>query len=203
MGLRPAGSTRPTSVKARSEDCGNGDLAGLIAYCRLARRMQDERAVARGLSAARAAIRQRLVFELAYPAGAVTAGVPTGRTVFARWRNLTPEVARLCATYAGPQQRPLVERYVDRHRPTWWLAWNVELAWRNEVPFSLPTMSAEIFAAKALILAEPAEKLRAYLDIPWCKADLFYIQKLAWCIEAEGRVIRPRRPAAASSPGSP
>jgi hypothetical protein len=60
----------------------------------------------------------------------------------------------------------------------------VELAWRNENPFSLPTMSVEIFAAKAMILREPVERLRSYLDIPWCKADLFYIQKLVWCIEA-------------------
>jgi hypothetical protein len=81
----------------------------------------------------------------------------------------------------------MIEVYVDYHRPTWWLAWNVELAWRNEVPFSFPTMSAEIFTAKALILNEPAEKLRRYLDIPWCKADLFYIRKVVHCVQAEGK----------------
>ena len=59
---------------------------------------------------------------------------------------------------------------------------------RNECPFAFPTMSAEVFTAKALILHEPAEKLTSYLDIPWCKADLFYIQKLVLCIEACGNV---------------
>ncbi len=49
-------------------------------------------------------------------------------------------------------------------------------------------MSAEIFSAKALILHEPLEKLTSFLDIPWCKADLFYIQKLVFCIEAYGKV---------------
>lgn len=168
------------------EDCRNGDVAGLIAYCRLAERMKDQAAVKRGVAAARKAMRERLLFELAHPAGAVLSDVPVGRQVFARWRNLTPEVGRLCATYAGKAQRELMDLYVDYHRPTWWLAWNVELAWRNESPFSLPTMSAEIFAAKALILREPAEKLRRYLDIPWCKADLFYIRKLVHCLEADG-----------------
>ncbi len=167
------------------EDCRNGHVAGLIAYCRMAQHANDQAAVERGVAAARNAMRERLVFELAHPAGAVVADVPTGRQVFARWRNLTPEVARLCGTYSGKAQRELVDVYVDYHRPTWWLAWNVELAWRNECPFSLPTMSVEIFAAKALVLHEPADRLRSYLDIPWCKADLFYIRKLVHCLEAE------------------
>ena len=81
-----------------------------------------------------------------------------------------------------------MEIYVDYHRPTWHLAWNVETMWRNECPFAFPTMSAEVFAAKALILHEPAEELISYLDVPWCKADLFYIQKLVFCIEACGEI---------------
>lgn len=167
------------------EDCCNGHIAGLIAYCRIARHLGDNEAVRLGVNAARQAMRDRVAFEWAHPSGAVLSEVPVQRQVFARWRNLTPEVARLCSKYAGDLQRQLIERYVDYHRPTWWLAWNVELAWRNECPFSLPTMSLEIFAAKAMILGEPAERLCQYLDIPWCKADLYYIQKLVWCIEAE------------------
>jgi hypothetical protein len=50
-------------------------------------------------------------------------------------------------------------------------------------------MSAEIFAARALILGESGDKLESFLDIPWCKADLFYIQKLVFCIEAHGSVV--------------
>ncbi len=183
--LRDLVSQPPNDPK---EDCCNGHTAGLIAYCRIARHLDDTEAVRRGVVAARQAMRDRVAFELAHPNGAVLSEVPVHRQVFARWRNLTPEVARLCSKYAGDLQRPLIERYVDYHRPTWWLAWNVELAWRNECPFSLPTMSLEIFAAKAMVLGEPGERLRQYLDIPWCKADLYYIQKLVWCIEAETRM---------------
>jgi len=171
------------------EDCRNGYLAGLIAYCRTARRMHDDAAVERGLAATRTAMRERLTYEFAYTRGGLITQVPVSRSIFSRWRHLTPEVGRLCAAYAGQTHRNLVEIYVDYHRPTWYLAWNVEAMWRNECPFAFPTMSAEVFAAKALILCEPAEKLIRFLDIPWCKADLFYIQKLVFCVEACGEIV--------------
>lgn len=179
--LRDLASAEPNKIE---EDCHNGHVAGLIAYCRIARHMQDDDAQTRGISAARKAIRQRLTYELAHPRGGLITMVPTLRCIFSRWRHLTPEVGRLIATHAGDIQRHLMQVYVDHHRPTWWLAWNVELMVRNESPMSLPTMSAEIFAARAMILREPAEQLERYLDLPWCKADLLYIQKLVMCLEA-------------------
>jgi len=170
------------------EDCHNGYLAGLIAYCRIAQRMRDNAAVERGLATTRAALRERLAYEFAYTRGGLILQVPVSRSIFSRWRHLTPEIGRFCSSYAGQTHKHLMAVYVDYHRPTWHLAWGVETMWRNECPFAFPTMSAEVFAAKALILYEPAEKLISYLDIPWCKADLFYIQKLVLCIEAYGKI---------------
>jgi hypothetical protein len=166
------------------EDCGNGYTAGLIAFCRMASRLDDQLAAERGVAKARAMLRQRLQYELAYPRGGLIARVPVGRSIFARWRHLTPEIGRLLADYAPATHRRLMDVYVDYHRPTWWLAWNVEIMMRNEAPLDLPTTPAEIFAARALILGEPAEKLRGFLDLPWCKADLFFIEKLVCSIEA-------------------
>ena len=170
------------------EDSRNGYLAGLIAYCRMARWIHDDAAVERGLAITHAALRERLAFEFAHTRGGLITQVPVSRSIFSRWRHLTPEIGRLCADYAGQTHKHLMDVYVDYHRPTWYLAWGVETMWRNECPFAFPTMSAEIFAAKALILHEPAEKLIRYLDIPWCKADLFYIQKLVLCVESHGKV---------------
>jgi hypothetical protein len=170
------------------EDCRNGYLAGLIAYCRIAQRLRDNPAVEKGLSVTRNALRERLAFEFAYTRGGLISQVPVSRSIFSRWRHLTPEIGRICADYAGQTHKYLMDVYVDYHRPTWHMAWGVETMWRNECPFAFPTMSAEVFAAKALILHEPAEKLTGYLDVPWCKADLFYIQKLVLCIEAYGNV---------------
>jgi len=170
------------------EDCRNGHVAGLIAYCRMAEHMKDQDAVAKGLDATRKAVRERLHYEFAHPRGGVIAAVPVSRSIFARWRHLTPEVGRILAHYAEPTHKHLMGVYVDYHRPTWSLAWGVETMWRNESPFALPTMSAEIFAAKAWILGEPTERLVRVVDIPWCRADLFHIQKLVACVEAHGSV---------------
>jgi len=153
------------------EDCRNGYIAGLIAYCRMARIMKDEAAVEKGLAKARDALRARLVYEYGHWRGGVIALVPVQRSIFARWRHLTPEVGRFLRAYAGRTHRYLMDVYVDYHRPTWFLAWGVETMWRNESAFAFPTMAAEIFAARVLILNEPAEKLAGFVDIPWCKAD--------------------------------
>ena len=182
--LRSLADSPPNAME---EDCRNGHVAGLIAYCRIAQHVQDQDAVQRGLIAARRALRERLEYEFAYTNGGVITRVPVGRSIFGRWRHLTPEVGRLLQTYAEPTHRHLMDVYVDYHRPTWWLAWNVELMLRNESPFSLPTMSAEIFDARALVLREPQKQLAGYLDLPWCRADLFYLQKLVACLEASGK----------------
>jgi len=170
------------------EDCRNGHVAGLIAYCRMAAHMEDQDAVAKGLAAARKAIRERLRYEFAHTRGGVLSEVPISRSIFARWRHLTPDVGRILAHYARPIHRHLMEIYVDYHRPTWFLAWGVETMWRNESPFAFPTMPAEIFAARAWVLGEPGAELTRELDIPWCRADLFYIQKLVQCLESDGRI---------------
>jgi hypothetical protein len=180
-------SLADSPLNAIEEDCRNGHVAGLIAYCRIAHHRQDQDAMQYGLIAARRALRERLEYEFAYTKGGVITRVPVGRSIFGRWRHLTPEVGRLLQTYAEPTQRHLMDVYVDYHRPTWWLAWNVELMLRNESPFSLPTMAAEIFDARALVLREPPQKLARYLDVPWCRADLFYLQKLVACLEASGK----------------
>ncbi|HEX2972976.1 MAG TPA: hypothetical protein VHP11_11625, partial [Tepidisphaeraceae bacterium] len=103
---------------------------------------------------------------------------------FGRWRHLTPEVARLLAMHAAPIHQHLMEVYVDYHRPTWCLAWNVELLWRNESPFSFPTMALEIFSAKAMILNEKPDQLAHAVDLPWCKADESHILKLAMLLNS-------------------
>ena len=137
----------------------------------------------------------RLAYEFTHTRGGLITQVPVLRSIFGCWRHLTPEVGRLCASYAGQTHKHLMDVYVDYHRPTWYLAWNVETMWRNECPFAFPTMAAEVFAARALILR--SEKLTPplggagltrFLDIPWCKADLFYIQKLVFAIESHGKV---------------
>lgn len=168
------------------EDCRNGHLAGLMACGRLAHRMQDKETEEKAVKAVRQAMRDRLLFELAHTRGGLIWQVPRLRSAFSRWHFLTPEVGRLLSLHTGAIHRELMSLYVDHHRPTWWLAWNIETMMRNECPYEFPTMSAEVFAARRWILAEPPEKLAAFLDLPWCKADEYYIQKLAMTLDAAG-----------------
>jgi hypothetical protein len=178
--LRPL-ATQPSNKM--EEDCRNGYLAGLIAYCRMARHAKDDEAMNKGIATTRKAMRERLLFEFAHTRGGLIWQVPKLRSTFSRWHFLTPELARLLAQHAQPIHRDLMNLYVDHHRPTWWLAWNVETMMRNECPYEFPTMSAQVFAARSLILGESVERLMGFLDLPWCKADLYYIQKLALTLD--------------------
>jgi hypothetical protein len=160
-------------------DLGNSRLAGLIAACRLAKLAGDEAWLHEARPKVRAALRERLRYELAHTEGGLITLAPVLRTMLGRWRFLTPDIARVLRQYARPIHARLMEVYVDYHRPTWWLAWNVELLWRNETPFSFPTTSLDIFTARSLILTESSEKTAGYLDLPWRHGDEYYAQKLA------------------------
>src|SRR5262249_12086760 len=149
--------------------CRNGYLAGLIGLCRAAHRLSDAETEQRVVAVARRALRERLTFEFAHTQGGLIWQVSKLRSAFSRWHFLTPEVGRLLSLQVGPLHRQLMDRYVDYHRPLWWLAWDVETLMRNECPYEFPTMSAEVFAGRSLILGEPPERLVSFLDRPWCK----------------------------------
>jgi hypothetical protein len=173
--IRPIVSDQPAKGES---DCGNGRVAGLIAACRIARQLNDSDFEKAWLPRTRTAMRARLEYELSHTEG----GVITRHgmhTLLGRWQFLTPEVAKLCGTHAAGVEHHLMDVYVDHHRPTWWLAWNVEVMWRNEAPLSFPTVAQDVFAARALILREKPALLSRYVDLPWCKGDETYIQKLA------------------------
>jgi hypothetical protein len=184
-----SGEPPPSWDRARAEisfdaskgepDLGNGRLAGLLAACRLARAAGDEAFLTEARPKVREAMRERLRYELAHTEGGLITEAPVGRTILGRWHRLTPDVARLLRRFAQPIHERLMEVYVDHHRPAWWMAWNVELLWRNEAPFSFPEMSRDIFAARALLLRRPAAELASFVDIPWCRGDEYFIQKLA------------------------
>jgi hypothetical protein len=167
-------------------DCGNGRVAGLIAACQIARHLADQQALESLLAKTRPALRERLAYELAHTEGGVITAHGS-RTLFGRWRNMTPELAAVIRKFAPGVNEHLMDVYVDHHRPTWWLAWNVELLWRNEAPFSLPSMPRDIMAARAWLLEDDPAKLTTYLDIPWCRGDEYQIQKIAMVL---GRAAR-------------
>jgi hypothetical protein len=153
-------------------------LSAAIAFARLAKRFDPPERAAEGRAAARGVVRGRVAYEWAHTEGGLitTEGL---RSVLGRWHRLDPDSGAVLGAFAREVNAHLMEVYVDHHRPAWYVAWNVELLWRNEAPFSFPDLSADVFAARGLILGEKGEELEPFMDVPWCKGDEYYIQKLA------------------------
>lgn len=99
-----------------------------------------------------------------------------------RYLRLTPELGRLLADYAGEQlRRNLAD--LDRQLPVWYQAWGERLI-GGENYISPPHLSRGIFAALADAAEASPERLARYLDQPWCRADLYYIEKLSAVMRA-------------------
>lgn len=170
-------------------DGKNAYLSGLIAYCRIAAHMKDAQALSAAQPRAIAAMRERIEYEATMTRGGIYfVGAANGRgSGPARWLFLTPETARLCRSFTDEVQKSLVGRYIDYHRPTWYLAWGQLTEGADEECTALPNTTMAHYAAKAMLVDTPAEQLVQAVDIPWCKADLYYIQKLVLAIEAHGQ----------------
>jgi hypothetical protein len=55
----------------------------------------------------------------------------------------------------------------------------------GEDAYFSPLMNWPVFQAKALIFREPAASLAKYVDIPYGRGDLYYLQNLVAALEAE------------------
>lgn len=162
-----------TAVDARRNDL----LSGLLAYCRIADHVKDAEAVKLAEPLALAAMKARIEFELAHPKDAVYVYGWSGtlRTGPARWTFLTAELGRLLRASTPEVQAALVARYVDFLRPSWPLAWGILTEYGHENCTTMPQHVMSHFQAKAWL----AGSASLPVDIPWCRGDLYYIQKLA------------------------
>ncbi len=51
----------------------------------------------------------------------------------------------------------------------------------------LPDTAHGLFLAHAFLWGAPPDRLARYTDMPWVRADLFHVEKLAHAVEAQGR----------------
>jgi hypothetical protein len=96
--------------------------------------------------------------------------------MFPRYWDLTPQLGQMLSDHAAAQlRRNLAD--LRRALPVWYQAWGERLI-GGENYISPPGLARGMFLALAYgASAEPAELTR-YVDQPWCRADLYYIQKL-------------------------
>jgi len=159
-------------------DSNNNHCALLIAVCRMAEHYKDRLRVKRTLPAAREALRERLRHELTYHRGYVVDQQINLWNGFVRWEYLTPEVGRMLAEQTEGTAPALVKHYLDWLRPYWPLQWGPLTPAAKENTVQLPHNTLSAFSAQAFIRGAPPAKLATWCDIPSCKADPYYIQKL-------------------------
>jgi uncharacterized repeat protein (TIGR01451 family) len=97
-----------------------------------------------------------------------------------RYNGLVPAIARALRDYAWNDMQ-LQNDFVDTVIPAQILAWSFVVN-RAELFSNRPHQAREVFLAKALIMEEDPEVLRDYLSYPWCKGDLYYIERLVYII---------------------
>lgn len=169
-------ATRPLAM---APDGGKGDtaedlnarLAGTLAYVRIMRKAGRKDAADTGLAHLAALVAQRVHHERTdrrLVVGDHTAEVP-------RYVALVPETAALLRAHAGKELTRNV-RDLATDLPVWYQAWGERLI-GGENYISPPHLARCLFAALADGLEAPPDELARYLDQPWCKADLYDIEK--------------------------
>jgi hypothetical protein len=156
----------------------NDLISGVIAYARLARRFGDAEAEKQAVDAVVALLRARVEAERTYTKTHFHQRLLL-RTQPSRYLFLCPELGRLVRDHAPDVATELYARYIEHLRPTWYLAWGPLSYDAWETSIDRPNNSWAVFCARAMIFNDDGAKLSRHLDLPWCKADLYYLQKLA------------------------
>lgn len=97
-----------------------------------------------------------------------------------RYLGWTPEVGRLLSQYT-PEALEQNVGALNRGLPVWYQAYGERMI-GGENYISPPHLSRGLFAALAEGCGESAQELATQLDQPWCKADLYYIEKLSYLL---------------------
>ncbi len=100
------------------------------------------------------------------------------------WADLTPPLARFLADTAMEEQKNYMA-CIEEGLPAWYVTKAENLHASGEDAYFSPYVSWPVFQAKALIFREPAVALARYVDLPYGRGDLYYIQNLAAALETE------------------
>jgi hypothetical protein len=170
-----------------------GDLAGLIAAVRLARLNGDGAAEMQAAARAARLLELRVNLDRVNPRILEATNSSTAHlhvSKLARYGNLVPEAgAALRAHTDGLAAGRLAE--FRRARNGWYLAFPDRLT-GGENYTTPPHVGRAVFAGAALVEEVPAEELLSWIDVPWCRGDLYFIEKCALALwAASGRPWSP------------
>ena len=97
--------------------------------------------------------------------------------------GMTPEVAALIRTRA-PDAATRVWEIVSALCPTWHLAGEERQVHFGENFVDPPDFALNLFKTMAWLRRAPANELSAKLDLPACRADLYYLLKLGVVLDS-------------------
>jgi hypothetical protein len=161
----------------------NGDLAGLLGLARMARLRGDALLERRARARGRELLELRVNLERVSPKlleHSKAASKRLHNVHLARFNLLVPEVAQAVAHgSADCAVRNL--RVFREERNGWFMAFGDRLIGGENYtnPLSLPRAQ---FVGAALIERLPSETLAGFLDVPWCAADLSWLEKAVWVL---------------------
>jgi hypothetical protein len=169
----------------------------MIGVARLARLAKDEATAA----AARIELARLVAMRLPLEDDPRMVHIVGNGTALARYWDLSPEVGRLIRQATNPKRQQMWINLNTHLIPDWYLAWTERPTGLMNPPgdteqdkreyiggeyfLSNPIFAESQFTAKATVLSEDAGTLARYLDIPWCRGDLYYIAKATAVLRAD------------------
>lgn len=163
----------------------NGDLAGVLAYVRMARDADildwepQARALLKNLLQLRINL-DRINPRILGPTQSTTGHLHIYK--LARYCDLPPEVGLMLAETTDGLAAARLKAFREA-RPGWHMAFGDRYI-GGENYTSPPHMSRAMFAAAAFIEKLPADELLRAVDIPWCKGDFYFIEKCVYALWA-------------------
>ncbi len=158
----------------------NGDLAGLLGVVRLAKLNGDETTERHAEARARQLLELRVNLERVNPgilehSNLATKGLHNFR--LSRYCDLVPEVGQALHKWTDGRGAAYLQAF-RQERNGWYLAFGDRLIggenYTNPLHFS-----RALFAGAVLVEQLPAEPVLTFIDVPWCPADFYFIEKCA------------------------
>jgi len=163
----------------------NNQIAGMLAYARIAQKAGEEEQVNRAMDQLAQLVTFRVHHEQADTRFIRTTGKQAHSAKLPRYLGLVPESAQMLRDFAGGALQTNA-RALSAQLPTWHQAFGERLI-GGENYISPPTLSRALFIALTDGVQEPQQQMIARLDRPWCKADLYHIEKLTAVLREIGR----------------
>ena len=155
----------------------NRQIAGTLAYARIADRAGQGEAADRALARLAELVAVRAHHEVADTRFVRAVGRQPHTASVPRYCGLVPECSRMLHDVAGDALRNNV-RTIAAQLPLWHHAFGERMI-GGENYISPPTLAHGVFTALADGEGLTTADLVAKLDQPWCRADAYYVEKLA------------------------